>query len=278
MRMDSNTGKYADVPVRVKSWGYIILVFAVMLLHPLSMSVITVLLSLYALREYFAMTAVRNSILLFPAYSIAIPVFVALHTNNYRLFVLSIVSYIAVLLIISMLFARERSQCINIAAGIVFCVFSIGHLAFIRALDNPPEQISGLRLALFIVILTELNDVSQYLTGKIWGKRKIAPRISPNKTVEGFLGGIVCSALLANVAGWFLIPQKGVFVYTVSGILIAVLGFCGDILMSLVKRKNKVKDTGNLIPGHGGLLDRMDSLLLVLPAFYWTILFLYFKP
>lgn len=277
MKTSTDCGKYADVPVRVKSWGYIIFVLAAMLLHPLSMSVIATLLSLYALWEYFTMTSVVNKALRYTAYSMSIPVFISLYTCNYRLFVLVVAIYIIVLLLINVSLAKAGNRHIHIIAGVALCVFPIGHLAFIRELNNPQEQIDGVKLVLYLVLLTELNDVFQYLTGKAFGKRKITPRISPNKTVEGFIGGVVLTILLSYATGWFLFPQKSIAVYTVAGIMIAVLGFCGDLLMSLIKRKSKVKDTGTLIPGHGGLLDRMDSLLLVLPVSYWSILLLYFN-
>lgn len=272
MKTGASTGKYSDVPIRIKSWVYIIAVFAVMLLHPLSMSVIVTLLSLYALKEYFTMNPVQSSVMSFLVYIVAVPVFLSLYTNNYCLFVLSVIAHILLLLLVNSFFIREKHLNMKLVTGIIFCVFSIGHLSFIRNLDDPQHQIDGIRVIFFLVLLTELNDIFQYLTGKTLGRRKITPRISPNKTVEGFLGGIVLTTLMANATGLFLLPLKSFMVYTIIGIVIAVLGFCGDVAMSLIKRKAGVKDTGNLIPGHGGLLDRLDSLLFVLPISYWACL------
>lgn len=277
MKTDTDTGKFSDVPVRVKSWGYIIAVFVAMLLHPFLMYVIVSLLSLYALKEYFTMTSLKNKTLLYLIYFVIIPVSISFFINNYLLFALSIILYIAFLLIVNKLFIREKNQNRNIIIGIILCVFFIGHLSFLRNLNNLSQQIMGLKLVLFIVLLTELNDVFQYLTGKTFGKRKITPKISPNKTLEGFFGGIILTTFLANILGLFLLPHKSFLVYTALGALIAVLGFCGDVFMSFIKRKARVKDTGNLIPGHGGLLDRLDSLLFVLPIAYWIIVLMYFK-
>lgn len=268
------TGKYADVPLRVKSWGYIVMVFAVMLVHPLSCRVVTVLLSLYAIREYFTMTGVKSKALLYTACGFGIPVFLAMYSDNYTLFVGSVAVCMGVLFVINRTF-RVDTKYGHVAAGVALCIFSIGHLAFIRTLEYPQQQICGVKLLVFLVVVIELNDVFQYLTGKAFGKRKITPHISPNKTVEGFWGGIALSILLSNLIGWFLVPHKGVLFYTVCGVVLALSGLCGDVLMSLIKRKNGVKDTGTLIPGHGGLLDRMDSLLLILPIFYWGIRALY---
>lgn len=109
------------------------------------------------------------------------------------------------------------------------------------------------------------------MTGKLFGKHKIMPRISPNKTAEGFVGGIILTTCLANGLGIWLLSQGNPLIYSLLGVGISLLGIGGDLYMSGVKRKAGVKDTGNLIPGHGGLLDRIDSLTFVAPVFYWVI-------
>ncbi|BFO64871.1 hypothetical protein KCF3NO3_08540 [Chryseobacterium sp. KCF3-3] len=121
---------------------------------------------------------------------------------------------------------------------------------------------------IFIVVVTELNDVFQYLMGKFFGKHKITPQISPNKTLEGLIGGVFLTVILSNILGYFLL-ETGILTNSILGIVLGISGFLGDIFMSYIKRKTGVKDTGNLLPGHGGLLDRMDSLVFNAPLFFW---------
>jgi phosphatidate cytidylyltransferase len=102
------------------------------------------------------------------------------------------------------------------------------------------------------VVVTELNDVFQYLMGKFFGKRKITPHISPNKTLEGLIGGIFLTVILSNILGFFLL-KTDFSINTILGIALGISGFFGDIFMSYLKRKTNVKDTGNLLPGHGGI-------------------------
>nr|WP_256602797.1 phosphatidate cytidylyltransferase [Sphingobacterium multivorum] len=148
------------------------------------------------------------------------------------------------------------------------------HLAFIRSIKMDGIAFLGLKLIGYIVVLTELNDVFQYLMGKFFGKRKIVPRISPNKTIAGCVGGIGLTIILSNLLGYFLLPFQNFLYFSLFGLFFGILGFWGDVLFSYLKRKAGVKDTGTLIPGHGGLLDRIDSLIFNAPLFYALIILL----
>ena len=110
---------------------------------------------------------------------------------------------------------------------------------------------------LAVFFLTALNDIFQYLSGKAFGKRKLAPVISPNKTWEGFLGGVIATAV-ASV--FFTLFESALF-----GAAVSLFGTIGDLAVSTLKRAAKVKDTGTFLPGHGGILDRLDSLVTVAP-------------
>jgi phosphatidate cytidylyltransferase len=132
----------------------------------------------------------------------------------------------------------------------------------------------GRELVLFLVLLTELGDVGQYLWGKSLGRRHIVPSVSPNKTVEGFLGALATTALLAVALRW-LTPFEW-YEALLSGLLIAGAGFVGDVVVSMVKRDVGVKDAGTLLPGHGGVLDRVDSLTYTAPLFFHTVYYLYY--
>ncbi|MEN8156679.1 MAG: phosphatidate cytidylyltransferase [Bacteroidota bacterium] len=128
-------------------------------------------------------------------------------------------------------------------------------------------------IPLSVIALVWINDIFAYLTGSLLGKHPITPRLSPGKTWEGFVGGIVFTLL----AGWLLFRITGVnsaASWILSGGIISILGFAGDLFESGLKRKYHVKDMGNLLPGHGGILDRFDSLLFVTPALLLVLVIL----
>ena len=129
----------------------------------------------------------------------------------------------------------------------------------------PGSSINGRTLLLFLVFVVEMSDVLQYVWGKTLGRHPIIPSVSPNKTWEGFLGGIASTALL-SLAIRFLTPFS-VGETLIVTLLITIAGFCGGAVMSAVKRDFGVKDFGGLIPGHGGMLDRVDSLCYAAPVF-----------
>lgn len=274
-----DNNKFADVPVRVRSWAIIILIFFVALLHPILTCLFVCFLSFWGMKEFFAMIHLHNRKKIYILYAFIIPQFYLLYTTNYSAFISFVPLYALVVILLNFIFNKKKTQRINfsIFMGIMLCGFSIGHLAFIKDMNSPIESISGIKILLLLVILTEFNDVFQYLTGKTFGENKIIPKISPNKTREGFLGGVFLTIILANLLGLFLLPDKTFVLYSLLGFLISILGFCGDIYISSIKRNAGVKDTGNLIPGHGGLLDRIDSLLFITPIYYWLIYFMYIR-
>jgi phosphatidate cytidylyltransferase len=156
---------------------------------------------------------------------------------------------------------------------LMLTVFGISHMAYLLSLPNIEGFYSGGRgLLLFLVFITEINDVMQFTWGKLLGKHKIIPKISPNKTWEGFLGGLVSTTGIGYLLG-FLTPLTFYPLIFVS-FVIALVGFIGDIVMSSIKRDIGVKDTGTAIPGHGGVLDRIDSLAYTAPAFFHLVYYI----
>jgi CDP-diglyceride synthetase len=121
---------------------------------------------------------------------------------------------------------------------------------------------------IFLLLVTELNDVAQYCWGKAFGRHKITPRVSPNKTWEGLVGGLLAGVAVAVGLGWLagidLAHLPGLLITSVVAVLASVLG---DLFESLIKRHAGAKDSGNLIPGHGGVLDRVDGVLAAVPVF-----------
>ena len=134
-------------------------------------------------------------------------------------------------------------------------------------------QFNGL-LLLAIFIFIWVNDTGAYLVGSRWGKRRLAPNISPKKTVEGSIGGLLLVLLSAVVLRLLLFPELSWLRILLIATVVAVFGTIGDLFESSLKRQAGVKDSGKLIPGHGGILDRIDSLLLAVPAVYLLLAFL----
>jgi len=130
-------------------------------------------------------------------------------------------------------------------------------------------------MAMFLLVLTELNDVAHYSRGKPLGRHNISPAVSPNKTLEGFVGGVLTTVLLAALLAPWLTPFTRLDAL-LAGALIAVAGFFGDLSLSALKRDLGIKDSGSLLPGHGGILDRVDSLTYTAPLFFHFTRYFYF--
>ena len=156
---------------------------------------------------------------------------------------------------------------------LMLTVFGLSHMAYLLSLpDIAGFKPGGRGLLLFLVFLTEINDVMQFTWGKLLGKHKIVPKVSPNKTWEGFIGGLICTTGIGYLLK-FLTPLNTPQVLFVS-FMIALAGFIGDIVMSSIKRDIGVKDTGTAIPGHGGILDRIDSLAYTAPTFFHLVYYI----
>ena len=162
--------------------------------------------------------------------------------------------------------------------GVMLLVYSLSHAAmlFTIATDHMPA-VGASGWFLFVVIVTEMDDIAQALVGRAIGRRKITPTISPNKTWEGFLGGVFTSIVLSILlAPWLtsfpsVLTAHGLLMSAGSGLLIVAAGFFGDINMSAVKRDVGVKDGSSILPGMGGIIDRVDSLTFTAPAFYYFL-------
>ena len=163
--------------------------------------------------------------------------------------------------------------------GLMLFVYCLSHASFLLTLQESSEPIVGtVGWFLFLVLLTECNDIAQALFGRRFGRTKITPHISPNKSLEGLLGGILTTILLAVLlAPWLtnLMPNRsgiyGVLCAIMSGLLIGLFGFLGDINKSGIKRDVGIKDSGTMLPGQGGMMDRIDSLTFSAPAFYYFL-------
>jgi len=160
---------------------------------------------------------------------------------------------------------RGERDALNRAAASVFPMLylglPIGAMASLRALRG--------REALFLLMLTVMvSDTAQYYSGRAFGKRLLAPVISPKKTVAGAVGGFICGALIMTVVGAWWLPQLATAFRALLGVALVALGIAGDLFESMLKRSAGVKDSSTIIPGHGGVLDRIDALLFAAPVYY----------
>ncbi|SMO46707.1 phosphatidate cytidylyltransferase [Paracoccus laeviglucosivorans] len=229
------------------------------------------LCSFAALREFMTLTnatrADHNT--LAAAFFIVLPVqFWLVWINWYGLYSIFIPVYVFLLLpIVSALAGETRNYLVRIAEmqwALMICVFCVSHVPAMLNLKIPTGR--GVLLIAFLVIVVQLSDVLQYVWGKLIGKRKIAPKLSPSKTIEGFVGGSL-SATLIGTCLWWMTPFTPLQAAGMS-LLITLMGFAGGLVMSAIKRDRGVKDWGHSIAGHGGFIDRLDSVLFAAPIFF----------
>lgn len=153
--------------------------------------------------------------------------------------------------------------------GLMLAVFCLSHVPALLLLRVPGFEGGNLLLLAFLILVVQSSDVFQFLWGKALGRHKLAPKVSPSKTVEGLVGGVASACAVGVFFAW-LTPFTRTEAFLIS-LLVAVLGFFGGFVLSAIKRDRGVKDWGALIPGHGGLLDRIDSLVFAAPVYFHFI-------
>ena len=170
-----------------------------------------------------------------------------------------------------MIWEKDLAQVLPTVAKVYFGVVLLGLCGgMIVALKAMEAQVGGFKLVMALFALIWINDAGAYFAGTLLGKHKIAPNLSPNKTVEGNVGGFAATVLLGLALAWFtdlLTVKDGLFL----GLVMGVVGPLGDLFESALKRGAGVKDSGNLLPGHGGILDRLDSVLFGAPVLYFFV-------
>jgi phosphatidate cytidylyltransferase len=160
-----------------------------------------------------------------------------------------------------LLFGHDIGRAAAAVAGAVYIGGPLGLLVAIHAR-------SGWRVTLLLLATVVVSDTAQYYAGRAFGRRKLAPVVSPKKTVEGALGGLAAAALFMALAGSQILVGEALVPLAVLGLAMAAVGICGDLFESSLKRHAGLKDSSALIPGHGGVLDRIDALLFATPMFY----------
>lgn len=237
--------------------------------------------SFLALKEYFSLVPTRRAdrrVLLWAYLCIPVQYYFA-YTGWYGMFIIFIPVWMSVLLPMRMITIGETQGFLKAIGelqwGLMINVFAISHVAYLMRLNfNVPNAGGPEGMVLYLFLITELNDVFQYISGKLFGRHKIVPKVSPNKTWEGFIGGLVLTSLISLGLGTWLTPAKGIDA-VLLGSALAVAGFFGDTTISALKRDLGVKDSGNLLPGHGGILDRIDSLFFTAMVCFHIVHYFY---
>ncbi|MEZ4775078.1 MAG: phosphatidate cytidylyltransferase [Bacteroidia bacterium] len=269
-----------ELKLRTRSWWVMAAIFtAATVIHPVVTFVSIAFLSFVVLRELFSLMNLRmadRKAVLFAYLAIPVQYFFA-YMGWYISFLVFIPICMYVWIPLVLVVEGETKGIIQsmtqLTAILMLSVFCISHMAYLLSLpDLEGFSAGGRGLLLFLVFITEINDVMQFVWGKLLGKRRILPSISPNKTWEGFLGGIFSTAALGYFLR-FLTPLNEWQALVVS-LLVGVAGFTGDVIISAIKRDLGLKDTGNTIPGHGGILDRVDSLAVTSPVFFYLVYFM----
>lgn len=271
---------YRNLQERMNSWW----VMAALLVGALlggwvAMTALFALVSFLALKEFLSLVPVpkEDRMLILGAY-LTIPInygFVLSGVYMFYLVFVPVYVFMAVPFLMACIGQTKgylaRASVFHF--GVVTCVYALGYIPLLMRVPQADAPQAGAAGLVFLLLLaTEGNDVLQYVTGKLFGRRKIMPTVSPNKTWEGFLGGWILTAALIVFAAPHFTPLEGVGLWTVA-LLLPLAGFAGDVTMSAVKRDIGVKDTSHFIPGHGGVLDRADSLVFTAPLYFHLIAF-----
>jgi phosphatidate cytidylyltransferase len=284
---------------RLRTWWVIALLLTVVILlkRPATVAFMAVV-SLLALREYLSLVPERRrygSAVVW-AY-IAVPFqYLWIYLGWYELFIIFIPVLVFLLLTLRMVLMREPHGFLHMTGtlqwGMMILVFCLSHVAFLLSLSPDPNPAGGaIGLFLYLLLLTEFNDIAQAIWGRALGKHTVIREVSPSKSWEGLVGAVVCTTILAVLLAPVLTPlastpqlldvEVDVPFYlspwaALAGLLIGIGGFFGDITMSAVKRDIGVKDSGTMLPGQGGVLDRIDSLTFTAPLFFHYVHFLYY--
>jgi len=270
-----------NINARIRAWWVMASIFAVAVTMGTVVSIgLFCLISFLALREFVTLAATRagDHRALFWSFFVITPVqYFLIWIQWYGLFSILIPVYASMFLAIRTVSAGDTERFLERTAtthwGLMICVYFVSYVPALLLLHVPGSAREAPKLMFFLVLIAQMSDVLQYVWGKLLGKRRVAPAISPNKTWAGLIGGVGCSTAL-GAALWWATPFSPV-VAAAMAFVVAMMGFAGGLIMSAIKRGHGVKDYGALIQGHGGVLDRIDSLCFAAPIFFHPTRYFY---
>lgn len=271
---DKSKATVQNLNARIRAWWMMVAVFGLaMATGGIGSIVLFALTSFLALREFITLTPTRagDHRTLFWIFFIILPLqYYLIAIKWYGLFSILIPVYAFLFIPIRSAMAGDCENFLERTAkiqwGLMVCVYCISHVPALLTLQIPGYEGQNGKLMFYFVLVAQISDVLQYVWGKLLGRHKIVPNVSPNKTWEGFIGGIA-SATLIGAGLWWATPFTPLQSAGMS-LLITLMGFCGGLVMSAIKRDRGVKDYGSMIEGHGGVMDRIDSLCFAAPVFF----------
>ncbi|WP_425484122.1 phosphatidate cytidylyltransferase [Allomesorhizobium camelthorni] len=280
---DPQNATLVNLNQRIKAWWVMVALIAIAFLFGKDgMIVLFALISFAALREFVTLTHSRRSDhwVLLGMFGIIIPVqYWLVWTEWYGLFTIFIPVYCFLIMpAITALHGDTERFLERIAAqqwAVMMAVYCVSHVPALMTLPIPGYENRGLLLIAFLIVTVQGSDVLQYIFGKLFGKHRFSPTVSPSKTWEGLIGGLLSASALGALLSW-LTPFSPLEAAGVA-FLACLMGFLGGLVASAIKRDQGVKDWGHLIEGHGGMMDRADSLVFAAPVFFhivryfWTV-------
>ena len=262
-----------NLVARVRAWWVMVAVFlGAQMVGAGASAILFALISFMALREMVTLTLTRRADhhTLFVVFFIVTPIqYVLVYMRWYGMFAIFIPVYaflwVCIRSTLSGDYKNYMTRVAKIYLALMIAVYFVSHAPALLDLEIPdfPRNVN---LLFFLAIVVQFSDVMQYVWGKLLGAHKVAPTISPNKTWEGLVGGAFTSAVAGTLL-WWMTPFNP-WQTALMALVIVVMGFSGGIVMSAIKRDAGVKDYGHLIPGHGGMMDRIDSLCFAAPVFF----------
>ena len=266
-----------NLNARIRAWWLMVAIFAIAFVFGKVVTlVLFALTSFYCLREFISLTPTKpgdHTALAFAFYVFLPLQYVLIGIDWQSLFSIAIPVYAFLLLPVLAVLRHDTDDFLARTAklqwALLLTVYCISHAPALLLLKIPGFENKGVLLLFFLVTVVQASDVLQYIFGKLFGRHKIAPVVSPNKTWEGFVGGGSAATLLGAALFWItpFTPLQA------AGMALAIVlaGFCGGLVLSAVKRSMGAKDWGRMIEGHGGALDRMDSVTYAAPLFFHLV-------
>ncbi len=266
-----------NLNARINAWWIMILLIGgAIWLGKAGVIALFAFISFQSLREFVSLTYTRRGdhrVLLWIFFFFLPLQYYLIAIGWYGLFSILIPVYAFLLLPISASLGSDTTRFLERAAkvqwGLMICVYCLSHVPALLTLEIPGYSERNVLLIVFLILTVQSSDVFQYVWGKLLGKHKISVAISPSKTLEGLLGGVLSSTAV-GAALWWITPfspwQAGLI-----ALIINIMGFFGGFVLSAIKRDRGVKDWGALIEGHGGMLDRVDSLSFSAPIFFHIV-------
>lgn len=273
-RRKGDTAVIRNLNERVRAWWLMVAVLGACFWAGAAATLIVfALISFFALREFITLTPTRASDHkpLAVAFYVLVPLqYWLIHLGWYGLFSIFIPVYAFLALPAIAVFAGDTEQFLEritkIQWGVMIAVYCISYAPALLVLDLRGFHGQGALLLLYLMLVVQISDVMQYVFGKLFGRHKLAPLVSPSKTVEGLVGGgLAATAIGASL--WWITPFTPLQSALMS-LLIVACGVLGGLALSAVKRSLGAKDWGSMIEGHGGMMDRMDSVSFAAPIFF----------